>query len=884
MLIDELLALTRKEVPLDQLVAALGSLSAKERKALSRDVNDRCSFARLGYQGTTSAAVLALLGCVNGLRPIANELRWMELDAAAVPAAVQVLRDRQPSWLPELPAALNASAGPWHWRFVRALVREGLVERPESPEYATGMVSGLLLSHRGHGGDDHQSTIAALRADPGLLEHEVWRMLATEGAGKRLARSDNWIGLEHTWRPDPRQVTVTEHPERTWQYALIELSAEGMLDRARLLDQTLAAFLRDWAASDLSWFVGLHDALSPTLDEVAVRQDTYARLLGVEPGPPVSLAQRQFAKLIKANQLDAATFLAASRAPLLRADKGPVVTHLKLLKEVASLDVAAKQEVAALVVLALEHERVDVRERASALIADLVPDRTVREELVASDGSRPEPLPSVAAHGGPAAGDQQATVGLPAPLDVRPVADANELADVFRALIEEADDPIDVERALEGVARLARERPTYGGEVLTRRAKELLSQYILGPWSGEELRADLCALVLVWLGGASPGRGHRGRYLGSYYKRFSRDQKPLPDWSLGSLVSLRTHEVARVVAAGGGRMIALPSTTDGAISPHILSDRLREIPRTSKPLPLDVGFAALRVPPARYAEVVVPTAHRTGRLLQQQLERLQRYAPSWVRVIKSDTYYPTTSDRYGRAVSWLDRTSVKGATDDAVAAVLDRTDPMTRLSLEAEDGEYMPRFEQVAGLWPLFLPHHPDLLAAHAHARLNRGLTKNRAASEPLLAALGQSVCRTGPPTCSALVLGLAAKNASERTAAVDALADLARRGWLDGTELGAQAGQLMTQEFAVGPRVAQGLSDVTRADPAAASAVLDALIAIMPTLPGRRDAHQFVELTAELATGQQREIALPEEFERLAKGRASSVLAAACRRVPRSA
>jgi hypothetical protein len=54
-----------------------------------------------------------------------------------------------------------------------------------------------------------------------------------------------------------------------------------------------------------------------------------------------------------------------------------------------------------------------------------------------------------------------------------------------------------------------------------------------------------------------------------------------------------------------------------------------------------------------------------------------------------------------------------------------------------------------------------------------------------------------------------------------------------------------------------------------------------VPILPGRRDAHQFIELTAELATEQRCEIVLPAEFERLARGSSSSVLAAACRRVP---
>jgi len=53
----------------------------------------------------------------------------------------------------------------------------------------------------------------------------------------------------------------------------------------------------------------------------------------------------------------------------------------------------------------------------------------------------------------------------------------------------------------------------------------------------------------------------------------------------------------------------------------------------------------------------------------------------------------------------------------------------------------------------LLLPHHPGLLAAHAHARLNRALDKNRNGTEPRLDALAHTTTQTGPVVCSALCL-----------------------------------------------------------------------------------------------------------------------------------
>jgi hypothetical protein len=65
------------------------------------------------------------------------------------------------------------------------------------------------------------------------------------------------------------------------------------------------------------------------------------------------------------------------------------------------------------------------------------------------------------------------------------------------------------------------------------------------------------------------------------------------------------------------------------------------------------------------------------------------------------------------------------------------------------------------------------------------------------------------------------------------------------------------------------------------AAPLLDALQALMPGLPGRRDALLFVDLGAQIATRAGQLLALPEEFLLLRNGKSTSGLAAACRRVP---
>jgi hypothetical protein len=397
---------------------------------------------------------------------------------------------------------------------------------------------------------------------------------------------------------------------------------------------------------------------------------------------------------------------------------------------------------------------------------------------------------------------------------VHPVADADELAELLAGLVEEAADPLDVERALEGVARLARERPRIGASTLARAAADRLDSAYPGAWTGgEEVRADLAALTSVWLDAARPGRLSTGGHVS---KR-----------SLTFLTCRRIHEVARAVAAGGGSMIGLPTHDDGSIALDALVERLRALPADAPPLPLDVGVAALRLPPGSADRISPAGKHRTARELAGHLAVLESHAPRWEPVLGpcSMPYRSSTG------TTWRNGARTTGT--GPLGIVLDRRKALARLVQDAEEGEYGTRFDQVTALWPLLLPHRPELLAAHAHARLSRALTRHRSGSGPLLDALGRSAQRTGPVVCSALALGLSARNADERVRAVDALDALAARGLLDGPELGRQVRRLLDAGIGTGTRIAAALADAGRAGPTTAAPLLDALQALLPGLPG---------------------------------------------------
>jgi len=818
------------------LTHRLAPLTEAERKKLAPTLRKLTAWDSV-RQCDQDALLLAALGTFGGHRQVAKAFPFTSFDRRQLGLAVQVLRDRRPHWLPELPGALVKAGQVSWWPLVRALVRDGLVELPSEPEYVLGMPNGLT---------DWQSLVLdALRADPGLLEVELWELLATEGSGRALGNHDNWLDKPVRYPGGPQSLG---HPERTWRHALVSLAAEGMLDRDRLLDHVLLAPLRDWRPVDVSWFVGLHEALEPNIDEVADRQGVYTRLLTVDHGPAIKAAQKQLTRLIGDQRLQVVPLLDASRATLGRADKASVSAQLRLLGALARAHPAAP--IAEVVQIALGHPRTDVREHAEKLLGTLGESATpalVAERAFAAPAPRPRPQPG----------------------RVVPVADADELADLFLRLVEEADDPIELERLVDGLLRLADERPAQAA-VLERRIQETQLY-------GGGLRLGVATLARAWL---SPRRRLGSESVSITLAHSLFGGRPAAPETLLGVAGRRLSDIGRAVRHGATHSLALPSYDDGTIDPADLSARLAALGRRNGPPAYEAAIATLRVDPARLAEVVVPrAAGLSGRAVTHAVRRIRERAPRWRREVRE--LPPRRSwERTGRRLAtYVDPASLPAA-DSPVDALMARAQPWATTPDELEYGEYEPRFEQNLAFCALLLPHHPDLLAAHLHPPLHRDLGKDRAVCSGLHDALARSRVPTNAPVASALVLGLAAKDVRARTAAQDAVIDLCRFGLLDGTEVGEQAAHHLMDNAVVGQRVAGGLAEIARATDHAVVPVLDALRALLPALRGRRDAVSFLELAADLRQRTGEPVDLPEEFRDLAASKASSATARAARRL----
>jgi hypothetical protein len=84
---------------------------------------------------------------------------------------------------------------------------------------------------------------------------------------------------------------------------------------------------------------------------------------------------------------------------------------------------------------------------------------------------------------------------------IKPIEDLDELVDVFAHILKETDDPMEVERVLDGVSRLCdQKRDDFASRTgpLRKRAMDRLGKLLAGPFVGCGVLADLCGVARAW--------------------------------------------------------------------------------------------------------------------------------------------------------------------------------------------------------------------------------------------------------------------------------------------------------------------------------------------------------------------------------------------------
>jgi hypothetical protein len=525
------------------------------------------------------------------------------------------------------------------WSFVRGLVRDGLCRRPDEGDSLRGYLR-LMVSDLNPGwsrpGVEYVPLSVRLLADPGLLDDEIWRLFETD----TNLFDDAWT------RRHPQCPADYE----SWSDALIRLAGEGRVDRRRLLDASLAGLWASSNNSVLAGYHKLHSRLAPGGDELDAREASYRELLGHRTGHVVGFALRQLALIARQRPLAAEPTLAALPPLFALPARTQPLSALKLVGRLLQQGKPAGDLAkAAHVVLleALRHPASDVQLAAAQLLCayasawsddQLAQVRGVEGELAAPAraqlaalggeaattrpalplltdaevaaarksgqqwGARVQELPPrLRALGGLDGLDGEVDFSLPPPPlafaltdlpvlttlpPLLPIAGIDELIDCVAHAIEAIDSADEVERIVDGIARLFDDRPAD----FAARTQALVKRMYTGaladarglvlPGTPNGLRD----LVLTWLEG---GLHHTN------YPCWWQVRGPM------RFIDRRLREIARHLDRHGAlQPLATPTHAHGWIAPRLLVERLAGYERAGRrPLASDLLQALLRLAP-----------------------------------------------------------------------------------------------------------------------------------------------------------------------------------------------------------------------------------------------------------------------------------------------
>lgn len=709
---------------------------------------------------------------------------------------IELLRRVRPAWLKGAAEALAGRWG-WGWALARRLVVEGLSRKPTTPEYVRGM-----LDPHAWWDERDKDLVAILLDGPDLLE-DVWRLFELGGSGR-------------TYLSD------------SWEQALVELSRRKKLPRARLLDASLDALERDFTQFHAGWFSRFHEALAPTIAERVARAERYARLLQSPIGPTVTFALAALGELATAGKLDVDP--AALRPALLARAKKTALAALKLVSDRPGLAVVAlgheAKEVQAAALTALERHgadaavRVALKEHARGVAASLRP-------RVAALLDEPTPV-KTPAKGRPAPRRGQAPSVLDPALAIAPIADVDELLDRFAFVLETPDDPDELERVLDGLARLGADR----GEAFEERAGPLQKRARkLAERDDRPVPWELARLAVTWIAGAPP-----------------EPPDTYPEEAFAFLAA-RLESIGRRVLEGRRQgLLSAPTHRGGFIAPRALVARVAAAKEVD---PLDAVVALLRLAPEGRPEALRAAGRLRGELadalrhaLGAKGVRVGSTASLWVAAARArapgedDAAVLKRHPRLGPGAGEAARYSLDLRRDRIVIGVQPAAAKATPLALltvrlQPLDGDRpcvrdAPPDSAVRGVeadvrWAFTLwPGWKEPLFAEGARRVAERLRDtaivptDRHFLEPLVAP----TTRLGPMATLLLALGLAARDAGQHGLAVDAAIEAIASGRLDLAALGETMASLLASGLVPPPRWARTLADVAVASPTHAAAV----------------------------------------------------------------
>lgn len=788
-------------------------------------------------------------------------------DASFAPpeALVLVFGRRRPPWLDEyLETRMNREISGWstghHWRTARALIRAGLGRPPRHANYALGALEGIWPPF-----DRTKPTpllLDLLLAEGDWLETGFWHLFEFDGNGEvSLANAEKY-----------------RKGRQTWTEALCELSGRGVLNRDRLLDASLEALSRDFIQFRAGWFSRFHEALHPSPAERAQRMGNYLNLLGSSIPPTVAFAMEAILIADKEQPLPAAKLVPGLAPALSARGKAVVKSALELLDRVAQREPKSKADVSLALVPSLLNEAPEVQKKALDLL-DQHGDRQNTELLARVADVADAVAASLRSRLNWVEGSAPA-VSIPTcdPLDsgvtsctdpsraIQPVPHLDDLLHLAARVLEDTENPNELERLLDGLSRLCAGLP----DDFARRAGPLRKRaFKLASGHTSSVTYGVARLLLHWIDGEPPERSDLAQ-LGDGQNQFS---------FLFRRLEMLSDQVARRVARP---LLSAPTHFGGWIEPAALVERWRlwqEAGATPDLHEQVLGLLRLapegRKPASKAAKVLKGEAGDAVRFALGADGRTGRDTALWLAAWRSrqpfgdlpefERVHPKLGPDAGSAArySWKAYSKRNQSRDHQWVTLeleLDREPDLPRRIPDAAlpllfHGEWKTNEESARDL----LRWSTTLWPANLEAFFARGATRLEISVDysdvmdrefyPYLEPIAESSTELRPMACLALALGLAVQDSALRGHAQDALIAAISHDRLRSGSLGPTMSRLLdtgTNKFA---RWGKSLGQVARVSRAHSTGVSVLLQQTLQGDPARapRDISALLELLVEL-------------------------------------
>lgn len=825
--------------PLDE--AARKKL-AKRARALAKDLEQRSLTAGWQKYARRRNAAESLVFGTGGAAAAARQdwFTWQSDEDARYELVQQRPREWGQDWAErvlEIP-----ETGERVWRLVHRLVREGKMDRLQTAGYLRHAVIGFYEFDAPSRWPMRARRPLAeiLREEHAWLEVDLWRLLAIEESN---------LTARAAWKVEG---------EQSWIDALVELSAEGRIDRQRLLDASLAALRSDFSPYNARWHQQLHNALDPTLDEHAARVADLLALLAAQDAALVGFSLRLLGKLEKARRMPEAEFLDAVAPALLHPVKAHATRAAKLVGRVLKRSPGAAPVILDVLVDALGHEAREVQEAVLAVLerhagalaaqqreriggtAELL-DPAVRARAAALAGEAPPAEPAVAE--GPAVDvPPMRTLSRLAPrlaglAPLAPIETVDELLDRAAVAIERADDPDENELILDAVSRLRREP--------------------VDPARREALGSRCGDRTFAWKGKVELSNGHDPltvalqRWIG-YGDKLT---VPVRGTRATDALAQRVRELMEDIGGPPRPLLGVPSHQGGWIDPHEAVRRVAAL-EGARPLVCDLAQMVMRLAPDGRDEARAAAAELPGEAARVLVRALGGDArkPFLSKLKLAWAAADDARDPDGHVPHAVELPESKPADHwfgDGVTGQKNNPEPPATLlsGRSAWWGWEATRLEPwLATVWPA----NREGLFHIAARRLwhDTSGAADRGIGD-ILELLLDPAEPVGPHAATAVALGLGTGDVENRTLAADAaIAVLANRR-LDGATLGARLAWLLrAHSGSVPSRWAPGLEGVAATGPLHAHDVQAAIETVLAAArdEDRRRLLALVELLRRLA------------------------------------